>query len=162
MNKLLRTTLPLFLGLPLYACTGTEDAMPNTVRNDIEGLKEYVDAPFVVNSVTYELVISPPPGGLPAPTDWVGLAAIIETEKDTVRSIGDIFPTTTDCALSQTFALPWYGHHMEDIGRLGRSAWNGERVCYDAQSLLVKKAGRAFIAPIDDSKLFLYVEYMKP
>lgn len=136
--------------------------MENTVRNDVEGLKEYVRAPFAVNSVTYELVILPPPGGLPAPTDWVGLAAIIEVDKDVVENIDGMFPVTKDCGLAQAFALPWYGGYMEGIGGLGRSARAGERVCYNAESLLVKKANRSFMAAIDDSKVFLYVEYMSP
>lgn len=118
--------------------------------------------PFVVNSVTYELVISPPPGGIPGPTDWVGVVAIIDTDKDTAKTIDELLPPTDDCGLPGAFALPWYGPYMEEIVGLGKSAGAGERVCYNAESLLVKNAARSFIAPIDESKVFLYIEYMNP
>lgn len=160
--RLLIAIMGVAITLPTYGCAAGNSSMPNTVRADAEGFERYVLTPFIVKSVTYELVISPHPGGVPGPTDWVGVVAIIDTSKDVITDMDNLFPVTGNCRLERVFWRPWYGNYTEDLRLLGESAAVGERVCYDAASLLVNDAWRSFVAPIDDSKLFLYAEYMNP
>lgn len=149
--------------LPLYACAGGGNSVANVVRTDIEGLGYYIQMPFAVNSATYELVVSPHPGGIPGPTDWAGVVAIIAIENAALKELERTLPTTEDCWLmAREFWRPWYGIYLEEIKELGNSVEDGERVCYDADSLSERNSFRSFIAPLDDSRVFFYVEYRNP
>lgn len=101
--RVLVAIMGIAIFLPVYGCVESENSMPNTVRNDIEVFETYVRTPLIINAVDYELIIKPEPGGVPAPTDWVALAAIIETDEVSVKNIDATLPVSKDCGLASLF-----------------------------------------------------------
>jgi hypothetical protein len=135
------------------------------VKHDQEGLSNYITLPYSSKDVSWEIATLPDThaGGLPGPTDYVSLVALIHVDKQVQEEL-----------LKKAVALKTYGGFPDQLVRswlpepqrkiLNRIA-NGEspQGIFDA-NFLVNKANPAeeAVGFIEDDVLLIYVGYISP
>lgn len=137
--------------LSLFGCVKTSDEADESR----EGLGKLLDVPFGARRVLWKMVALPEnnDSGIPGPTDFVGLVAIMWASPVDLKKI--------------TSKLPEF-HGNKSVPPLFIKKWIPDAVAAalrnpvharDARSWLIRPALKAFVSSFDDG-LVLYAEYV--